>query len=160
MYSSAANAAAHVRHLQPGDVIVARPRACLEPDRRARNPIDQTIEVDLVRDDRARPVGDVEIVEKAARQDRADLLEVLRLVEQRAADDGVAHQDRRGERDRGEPIPFDALDDATRRAAGVGIDHAQKLGDAVAVIVGADIGHNQPERPLAVAEVAALAGNP
>ena len=41
-------------------------------------------------------------------------------------------------------------------SASVGIDHAQKLGDAVAVIVGTDIGHDQPERPLAVAEVGAL----
>jgi hypothetical protein len=38
----------------------------------------------------------------------------------------------------------------------MGVDHTQELGDAVAVVVGADIGHDQPERPLAVAEVGAL----
>ena len=124
----------------------------LQPDRRARHPVDQAVEIDLVGDHRPRPVDDVEVVEQAAGQDRAELLQVLRLVEQRAADDGVRHQDRRGERDRGRARPT-----RTRSmmrpavAAAMGIDHAQQLGDAVAVVVGADVGHDQPQRPLAVA---------
>src|SRR5580704_19286596 len=155
MYSSAGSTA-ETMYLQPGDVVVARPGAGLQPDRRARHPVDQAVEVDLVADHRARAVGEVEIVEQPARQHRADLLEVLDLVEQRAADDGVAHQDRRRQGDRGRALPFDPLDDLPDTAAGVGIEAAQRLGDAIAIDVDLEIGHDEPERPLAVAGVAPL----
>ena len=126
-------------------------------DGHTRRPINHRIEIDPVADRGARSVSHVEVVEEAARNRRADLLKVGHLVINRPAHDGVRHQDWRAQRDRRRAVrPFLFFDDPARFAAGMGIQHTQELGNAVAVQVGLHIGHHHPIAALAIVALAVL----